>query len=154
MEEKKKKKEDDLLAKESRKREKEEKKQLREAATKKKAEEKAIKAAAVATKKLQAIEKLKGKGKGKKSVRQSVRNTTTGEPSTSTACDDGSQLPDQNVCAVCLGGYEDDIVGGELQAEWLQCTNVSCNLWMHGDCTSKDPEGRNFVCLMCNVTFK
>ena len=150
MEEKRKKKEDDLLAKENRKREREEKKELREAAAKKKAEEMAIKAAALAAKKLQAMEEKKKKGKGKKPVRQSVRSTTE-LASTSTH---GSQFPDQNVCAVFLGSYEDDIVGGELQAEWIQCTNASCSLWMHSDCLSKDPEGLNYICLMCNVTFK
>lgn len=96
----------------------------------------------------------KKKGKTKKTVRQSVQNTaSTGEPSTADEQGSKNQL-DQNVCAVCLGGYEDDIVDGELQTEWIQCTNSSCGLWMHSDCLSKDSDGRNYVCLLCNVTFK
>ena len=60
---------------------------------------------------------------------------------------------DQSECSVCLGRYEDDIIDGVLQKEWVQCTNTSrCGLWMHSDCLST--EGNSYVCYMCNVTFK
>ncbi len=62
----------------------------------------------------------------------------------------GEESGDQNVCAVCLGRYEDDLINGTLQNEWICCTNTeNCGLWMHFDCLS--PEGN---CFMCDVPFK
>ena len=59
---------------------------------------------------------------------------------------------DQNVCSVCLGNYEDDIIDGVLQKEWVRCMNIeNCGVWMHADCLSM--EENSFVCYICNVTF-
>ena len=59
---------------------------------------------------------------------------------------------DQNVCSVCLGNYEDDIIDGVLQKEWVRCMNIeNCGVWMHVDCLST--EENSFVCYICNVTF-
>lgn len=57
---------------------------------------------------------------------------------------------EQNICSVCLGVYEDDLVEGELQNEWICCTN--CDQWMHLDCVSM--EGNSYVCVLCNVVLK
>ena len=60
---------------------------------------------------------------------------------------------DQCECSVCLGRYEDDLVDGILQKEWVCCTNSKkCGLWMHSDCLST--EGNDYVCFICNVPFK
>lgn len=60
---------------------------------------------------------------------------------------------DQNEYSVCLGRYEDNIIDGILQKEWVQCTNTSTfGLWMHSDCLST--EGSSYVCFMCNKTLK
>ena len=65
----------------------------------------------------------------------------------------GQEEEDQSECSVCLGRYEDDIIDGVLQKEWVRCTNTSrCGLWMHSDCLST--EGNSYVCYMCNKTFK
>lgn len=56
----------------------------------------------------------------------------------------------QNVCSVCLGLYEDDLLDGVLQNDWVCCTN--CDKWMHLDCLTT--EGENYVCVLCNVPLK
>ena len=59
---------------------------------------------------------------------------------------------DQNVCSVCLGNYEDDIIDGVLQKEWVRCMNIeNCGVWMYANCLST--EENSFVCYICNVTF-
>ena len=58
-----------------------------------------------------------------------------------------------NECAVCFGHYDDDFVGGELEKEWLQCTNLeSCGKWMHVSCLSANECGQ-YTCALCKATF-
>ena len=60
----------------------------------------------------------------------------------------------QNECAVCSGIYDDDIIDGVLQKEWIRCTNTdTCGLWMHCECLGKDSESSLYVCHMCKTTF-
>ena len=66
-------------------------------------------------------------------------------PTTSTV--DSEQ---QNVCSVCLGKYEDDVVDDELQNEWICCSN--CDKWMHLDCVIM--EGNSYVYVLCNLVLK
>ncbi len=58
--------------------------------------------------------------------------------------------PDQNECSVCMGKYEDDLIDGELQNEWICCTG--CGHWMHIDCFVS--ENSTFVCVFCNIVMK
>ena len=37
---------------------------------------------------------------------------------------------DHNVCCMCFGTYEDDILEG-MGAEWISC---ACGRWLHEDC--------------------
>ncbi len=58
-----------------------------------------------------------------------------------------------NECAVCLGVYEEDLVDGLLEKEWIQCTNSEgCGKWMHCSSLSTDENGL-YICRMCKVTF-
>ena len=58
-----------------------------------------------------------------------------------------------NECAVCIGAYDDDVIDGELQREWIRCTNVhSCGKWMHCDCIYKNPDG-SYKCNICSTCF-
>ena len=72
-------------------------------------------------------------------------SSTVPVPNTSTV--DNEQ---QNVCSVCLGKYEDDVVDDELQNEWICCSN--CDKWMHLDCVIM--EGNSYVCVLCNLVLK
>ena len=52
-----------------------------------------------------------------------------------------------------IGTYEDDVVDGVLETEWIQRTNSElCGKWMHCTCLSKDPNGL-YICHTCKVTF-
>ena len=56
------------------------------------------------------------------------------------------------MCSICFGAYEDDLIDGELSQEWIQCTNESCEKWMHVECLSTNDDGL-YVCQVCNNTF-
>ena len=43
-----------------------------------------------------------------------------------------SHMDQQNECSLCMGKYEDDLIDGELQNEWICCT--ACSRRMHIDC--------------------
>ena len=85
-------------------------------------------------------------------------SSTVPVPTTSTVYSE-----QQNVCSVCLGKYEDDVVDvelqndvvdDELQNEWICCSN--CDKWMHLDCVIMEGNSLFFVILSssdCHVTF-
>ena len=53
-----------------------------------------------------------------------------------------------NECALCFGLYEDDLsITGKLEREWLQCTNTTCEKWMHAECLNA--EDGIFICGAC-----
>ena len=61
-----------------------------------------------------------------RSVKQQASVTECGLPSAKIS---------SNECAACLGAYEDDIIDGVLEKEWIQCTNLdACGKWMHCSC--------------------
>ena len=84
-----------------------------------------------------------------------LRQTRNGRRQQSGAKENGLQSAEisSNECAVCLRTYEDDVVDGVLETEWIQCTNSElCGKWMHCTCFSKDPNGL-YICHICKVTF-
>ena len=158
METKKKKKQEEQEAKEARKIEREEKKKKREEEAARKAVEKQQKAAERETKRLQkeaekkrkAEERLQKQRNALKPSNRSVRLRKTCALEVVVEHERREESSDQSMCSVCLGKYEDDFIDGELQKEWVRCTNTeNCGLWMHSDCLST--EGNYFVCFMCNV---
>ena len=169
MEQKIKKKEEEKQAKEARKKEREEKKREREEVARKKvlerqqkAEERRLKAAEkeealkkkakereekAAEKRRRLIEKESERKRKESSRQRSTRQNKENLPTSSapsTSCD---MTREQNECSVCMGNYEDDFMDGELQNEWICCTN--CSRWMHLDCITV--EGNSYVCVLCNV---
>ena len=54
------------------------------------------------------------------------------------------RVDQQNECSVCMGKYEDDLIDGKLQNEWICCTGYSS--WMHIDCLVS--ENSIFVCFV------
>ena len=77
---------------------------------------------------------------------QSTSTTVPLSASSNVMSSDG----EQNEFSVCMGAYEDDFVDGQLQREWICCTN--CSQWMHVDCLISD-EG-TYVCVLCGVVLK
>ena len=166
MEEKEKQKKEEQAAKELRKKEREEKKQQREqekirkaeeklkreAERKRKAEEKELEKKRRAEQR-EAAKKRKAELQQKQAAERE-KCTRTGKQQVS-AADDGLQSAEisSNECAACLGAYEEDIIDGVLEKEWIQCTNLeACRKWMHCTCLSTDENGL-YVCHICKVTF-
>ena len=162
MEEKQRKKREEEEAKEQRKREREEKKeeekrkkaeerQKREAERKRKAEEKEIEKKKKAELR-EAERKRKTELKEHRQANKENYARNRKYPTRSTG--DGLQQGEisSNECAICFGAYEDDLIDGELSQEWIQCTNESCEKWMHVECLSTNDDGL-YVCQVCNNTF-
>ena len=158
MEAKEKKKQDDIIAKKNRKKEREQKKLLREAEARRKAEErerKVIERQRKTAEKKREAQERELKKKAKAGPRRTRKRLSNKENEVSFNDSEGLQQSEinQNECAVCLGVYDDDLINGVLQKEWIRCTNTdTCGLWMHCECLNKDSSD-NYVCLMCNSTF-
>lgn len=155
-----KKKQEEAEAKEERKKEREEKKKIREEEAKKKAEERERKAIArqeEANRKTELKERKAAERKEKElekrkkvELRQNKRTVNKENLPGASGVSSAGGGDQQNECSVCLGMYNDDVVDGVLQTEWLCCT--SCSLWMHQDCVAS--EGNTYVCVMCNASFQ
>ena len=117
-------------AKEKKKQEMELKKQQREAEKQKKAEEKAKKMG----------ERKKRSVPQKKQTRSATNTVSANSESDTVSCQ----------CAVCYGGYNEDIVYGQLIQTWVQCTLPTCSMWMHEDCVDSNPEGKYLICPLCD----
>ena len=55
---------------------------------------------------------------------------------------------DSNVCCMCFGSYEDDVLDG-YGADWINC---ACGRWLHVDCTEDcitDCRGNKRYCPYC-----
>ena len=132
-------------AKEKRKKEREEKKKAKEEENKRKAEEKVRKAE----------EKRKEQEKKQKLKRTKKNTLRQQDDSLSDSTEDGVQgneiLSDE--CAICFGLYEDDLsTTGKLEKDWVQCTNHTCQKWMHAECLEQD-EDDLFLCTHCSTFF-
>lgn len=67
--------------------------------------------------------------------------------------DDGLQKAEisYDECAVCFGTYDEDVIDGELRREWIQCTNLDCNKWMHSECLVA-ADSQVYICYVCKNT--
>lgn len=133
--------------KEKRKQERIDRKKEKEELAKKKAEEKAKKCQKkISSQRKPTKRKTASQPKGVKvsvsaSSKPSTSNTTSGEPSTSSA---------ENECCECLRTYNEDIRQGT-GVEWVQC---SCGRWLHEECIDsilQDADGKERFCSFCVV---
>ena len=126
-----------------------EEKLKREAERKRKAEERELEKKWRAEQR-EAAKKRKAELQQKQAAERENR-TRSGKQQVS-AADDGLQIS-SNEYAACLGAYEEDIVDGVLEKEWIKCTNLeACGKWMHCTCLSTDENGL-YICHICKVTF-
>ena len=167
LEEKEKKKEMEALEKEKRKSERAAKKKEREELLQKKKEEKAKQAEERARK---AEEKA---AKTKTSKRQTTKKKSSTCPATSEPCpatsepcpatsepcpsettagpltdSSGNDEIDVNICCMCFGHYEDDVLEGA-GVDWIFC---KCGRWLHEDCVDevvKNNDGEERFCSFC-----
>ena len=59
-----------------------------------------------------------------------------------------SSSSDDNVCCMCFGTYDDDILEGA-GTEWISC---ACGRWLHEDCCEDcitDQDGQDRLCPFC-----
>lgn len=154
MEEKHRQKQEEILAKETRKKEREERRIAKEADKKQKAAEREwrMQERKKAAEEKEAEKKRKAKLRAKKNAdkeNRSCRNRKT------LPCDSSGlqhREVSDNECVVCLGVYDDDIVEGELQREWIRCKNVdTCGKWMH--CERSDKQYGSYLCKVCGTCF-
>ena len=167
LEEKEKKEEMEALEKEKRKSERAAKKKEREELLQKKKEEKAKQAEERARK---AEEKA---AKTKTSKRQTTKKKSSTCPATSEPCpatsepcpatsepcpsettagpstdSSGNDEIDVNICCMCFGHYEDDVLEGA-GVDWIFC---KCGRWLHEDYVDevvKDNDGEERFCSFC-----
>lgn len=158
MKEKERKKEEELAAKEQRKKEREERKVAKEEEKKRKAIEREQKQKERKKKAQEKEEEKKRKAAIRAMKRAEKENTEPRARRTSHASTIGESSGLQhaeinnNECAVCIGSFDDDIIDGKLQREWIQCTNTAlCGKWMHCDC-SVNSDGL-YVCKVCKSCF-
>ena len=157
MEEKKKKKQKQIEEREREKKQRQEMKRKAEEKARKEAPEKAKKAKEW---KIQAkLKKNTGSTSasaidtGRKQINVSSATSTSssceGPPPKKVRLDKPtSNSIDPNVCCMCFGTYEDDILEG-VGAEWISC---ACGRWLHKDCGEDciaDENGQERFCLFC-----
>ena len=174
LKEKEKQKREEEEAKEQRKKEREEKRLQREEEKKQKVMERAQKSEE--RKKAEELERkrkerqeeqerkrrakeeereLKRKGKENKKAKGAGNFTKTFM--TRSKAKDGYSLQhcesSSNECTVCFGSYNDDLSSDGVPCrDWVQCTSMSCQKWMHEECIHKNSLD-NLVCV-CGNTFK
>jgi len=51
----------------------------------------------------------------------------------------------KNECAACFGLIEDD----EDSVEWIECTNDSCKVWSHAECSEMCD--KTYLCVVCQT---
>ena len=161
MEAKEKQKKEEQEAKELRKKEREEKKRQREQEKVRKTEEKLKREAERRRKaeereaeKRRKAEQREAEKKRKAELRQK-QASERGRYGKQQAVESGLQSAEitSNECAICLGVYEDDVIDGTLEKEWIQCPNSDvCGKWMHCSCLSTDEDGL-YTCPLCQSSF-
>ena len=85
-------------------------------------------------------------GSSSDTVTRTSSNTVT--PATGTSQQMSGAGIDTDVCCMCFGNYEDDVLDG-YGAEWIRCT---CGRWLHLDCAEdciKDQHGKERYCPYC-----
>ena len=85
-------------------------------------------------------------GSSSDTVTRTSSNTAT--PATGTSQQMSGAGIDTDVCCMCFGNYEDDVLDG-YGAEWIRCT---CGRWLHLDCAEdciKDQHGKERYCPYC-----
>ena len=63
-----------------------------------------------------------------------VSNNIATDPRSSSTLDEVFNTSiDSNVCFICFGNYEDDLIDG-YGADWIDC---ACGRWLHVDCADE-----------------
>ena len=78
-----------------------------------------------------------------------VSNSKATDPRSSAALNEALNASiDSNVCCMCFGSYEDDVLDG-YGADWIDC---ACGHWLHVDCANEcviDCHGNKLYCPYC-----
>ena len=78
-----------------------------------------------------------------------VSNNKATDPRSSSTLDEVLNTSiDSNVCCICFGNYEDDVIDG-YGADWIDC---ACGRWLHVDCADEcvtDCHGNKRYCPYC-----